>query len=307
MCKELLSKLQSMKKRKHLLAFAIIYVIFIWVISSQFLVMVHNSPLNRYGDFSDLDNNSGPNATAELQNFPNASDAKFGLTFGNPDKRIFTQISKLPRGKFIVAFLRPYILAIAPLYVVLMIVIILITNYITDRPALQFSIKLIGGIISFSAIILAVFHSDPKIQFITQANESVPVVSARDEISSMFYFAIISQGAIIGSLAAVWTRPVIPDKSDDTEVIRLHIENWRKYGSWIATLFGGVFLTIALVFITDLSSVGQYFLRHAIVLFGGGLILHLVFITYKISKLEERFCSIKERQRNRLPKRWRYK
>lgn len=295
-------QLQSLRAKRHLLAFTIIYAIFVWIVISQSLVMVHNSPLNKYGDFSDLKKSSGSNATAKLQNFSNTSNAEFGLTYGEPTAPIFDQIAKPPLvGDFIPGFLSLPIIVSVLLYLVLIgVVIWLIHSRITHSPT-QFTTIVLAGTILFFLHISLLFQLDSMIQYISSSNEPMAVFSARSNIPDIFYLLIFLQGVIISSLAAVWTRPLLPNEPHNAKFIQLHTENWRKYGSWIATLFGGVFLTTAIVFITDLSSVGRHFLRHALVLFGGGLVLHLGFITYKITKLEQKFSDLlKRRQKSTL-------
>lgn len=281
------------KNRRHLLAFTTVYSIFTWIVVSQLLVMVHNSPLNRYGEFSDLKGNPGANPTEKLQHFPNASNAKFGLTYGDPTNPIFDQIAGVHAGgDFISAFPRAYIIATVLSYLALSWGMIRLVKSRTESSSAQFTTIIIGGTILFFSLMLFLFELDPMLMYFQTNGKSVTIFSALAEIPTIFYILIIAQGVIISSLAAVWTRPLLPKELDNPKVIRLHSENWRKYGSWIASLFGGVFLTTAIVFITDLSSVGRYFLQHALVLFAGGLVLHLGFIIYKLTKLEEKFSDL---------------
>lgn len=279
-----------MKGIWHLRIFAFLFPVFMWIVMSQSLVMVHNSPLNRYGGFSSLNSGNYTNSTAQLHNISNGTDANFGLTYGEPNVTIFKQVADLP---VLTGFFDIGLILFIIFYSLFMIGLVLLAEGQQEKSTSKFITKTLVGVLIFFCLSILLYHIDKDIAYITAANELVGVIPNLLEITPVFHMMIIFQGAILSSIVAIWTTPILPKNPYDQEVISLHIGNWKQYGSWIATLLGGIFLTTAIIFITDLSPVGKYFLRHVLVLFGGGLLLDIMFIVHKIAKLEEEFTGLR--------------
>lgn len=147
---------------------------------------------------------------------------------------------------------------------------------------------------SYIAFIYILFSRLLPIEYI-YAEETIPVVTAYQNglIHPGFIFLIILQGAMFGVVCSIWTRPLNPKKSleernesDSNMSIRRHISNWRQYGSWIATILGGLFLSTIVLIIFNGTSYGTLVVRNMFILFGGTVVLSLGYITLKLAHLE---------------------
>jgi hypothetical protein len=104
---------------------------------------------------------------------------------------------------------------------------------------------------------------------------------------SLFYLLITLQSLVSSITFYIWTRPLIPKEHSCRSDLRLHLDNWRTYGTWVGTLFGAVGISAGLAFVTDAAGFGPIFIRYVIYFFGSAMVINLIFIIYKISELEK--------------------
>lgn len=128
------------------------------------------------------------------------------------------------------------------------------------------------------------------------------------DIPVAFWGLIVAQCGAVGVVSIVVSTEIVPagivterelsrfyTESPETvfeidkKKLQIHVQNWRQYGTWLISLFVSVGWAGSLVFITDVAPFGRSFIFHAVVLFGGGLLLTIGFISVKLSRLEQHF------------------
>lgn len=269
------------KEHARFVVFFVILTVFVWVLFSQTLTLVHNTPANTHGGLSEIGSGSVNQSTADLHNISN-NQTRFGLTYGDPGEPVPVQTEY---GIGIISIF-PRVLKGALFYVGTSLIFFRLIELYTEKRRNKFMLQLLSYVSLYMLSLIGYFHEDKKIVYYTSNAIELGIVEAG--IIKPFYLLIFVESIIVGGLTAIWTQPLIPVEKE-AEIIRFHRENWKQYGTWGTSLLGGVFLSSAVVFITDVSDVGWSFLRIAITLFGGGLVMYIAFIIYKIQNLEEEF------------------
>lgn len=231
--------------------------------------MVHNSPLNTITSQND-DIDAFTDATSKLQE----ENKRAGLTFGKVDQPVKDQVHSLT-GYIIIS--RDFAL----------VVIILSCIILGVCSKCSFLSSLITSIFAYMGGILAIFELIPQIHFLTHGGSSISVMQAilSDKVVTGFFLLSFLQAIIVCSVPLVWTRPIMPEFHSN-QGLRIHLNNWRKYGSWLATVLGGVLLTGVLVFLNNGSPFGSIFIQHVLILIGGAVVLNIGFVVFKLQCIE---------------------
>ena len=272
-----------MKGRLYLLVSALLIGLFATVVFSTTVVMVHHSPVNMAEDVT-LENATLPDLTGD--------NSSYGLTFGEKDQLVGEQVSGI---------LPPYL--ITPAIPIGIVYFILTLVFGMERISESFRSpgKATGLFIAFvflhGIITLGMFGFVDRIYYISNNTDYItaPMRVMYEAIvnTKLLIMLLILQGTVLATVLTLWTHPLVPKYSDisrlrryDSDLLKLNIRKWRQYGTWLSTVFGGVLLTGALVFITDASPYGGIFLTHALILVGGGTALSLGYIAYRIHRIE---------------------
>lgn len=274
-------------------ALALFSTYLLFILSTS-IVMVHNSPLNTITNQND-EGDAFANAQSKLEE----ANKIPGITFGEIDQPVKDQTEMLMES---IILSPPF-----PIFSILLsssILLIfyqgtgLLERYTRMSASVSATITFIISVIAYAFGVILILEFTPKVHFITSNWESESVLWAvsNSKVVPQFFFFTIFQGAIVNSIPFVWSRPIIPSYynrySNSNQAILIHLDNWRKYGSWLATVFGGILLTSVLVFITDLSLFGSLFVQHALALIGGVVVLDLIFVIFKLQKIERKVAGL---------------
>lgn len=215
---------------------AVLFSFYLLTIISTTVIMVHNSPLNTVTNQSE-NGDAFTDASSKLQE----ANKRPGLTFGKVDKPVKDQIQTIT-GHIISS--NRFIFLVALLSVALFGVFSGLQKYI--QPPLLIPILL--SILCYYFGVLAIFEFTPQIHFLTSDwnSESVRWATQNERLVPKFALLIFLQSLIVSSVPLLWTQPIMPEYHSH-EALRIHLNNWRKYGSWLATVLGGVLLTGILI------------------------------------------------------------
>jgi hypothetical protein len=230
-----------------------------------------------------------------------------GLTYGTIGERIYTQISTNLRSSS--TFLIATVLSGLLIGVAVDRARVWKRADSNGKLTLSKSAPVITAI-GYIVLVFTTLHVTPQIHYQSCIGRE-PVLENVFNIPLAFWGLILAQAVAIGLVSAVLSTDIIPDgavatwelsridsreglssnqvTNVDKERLRIHVQNWRQYGTWLISLFISVGLAGSLVFITDVAPFGRSFIIHAVVLFGGALALVVGFISYKISRLERHF------------------
>lgn len=271
----------------------VLFSAYLMIILSTSIAMVHNSPLNTITNQND-NGDAFTNASVKLED----ANKNPGITFGNVNEPVKDQ-TRMLMGYVITTI--PFSILVIPFSFILLAIFYYAPDYFEQNFNLPSGVSailtLLASVIIYTLGVLAILEFIPEIHFITSGWDSKSVLWAvlNTEIVPQFFLFMLFQAVIVNSIPFVWTRPIMPQYynrySNSNQALLIHLENWRKYGSWMATVFGGILLTSVLVFITDLSLFGSLFVQHALALIGGVVAFDLAFVIFKLQRIE---CEIAE-------------
>jgi hypothetical protein len=111
-------------------------------------------------------------------------------------------------------------------------------------------------------------------------------------IHHSYYILLSLQTSVFVVTSIVWSRSIYPVKISSSQ-LRMNIQNWKQYGTWIGTFFGAIGISVGVFFITNTTEFGSLFVRHILVLFGAGIVLNISFVVNKIYRMERKLveCS----------------
>lgn len=217
----------------------------------------------------------GPNIDVEEVDI---SETKLGLTFGDFDKGFIGQSSSFIIILFILSSILVGLFEFTRLW----------KNDVAP-------FVMTGG---YFFLIMGVFLYHPKIRFFNEDGETISTYSAifGGEVIHWFWFMIIAHIVMIGSVSLFWSIPMVPKEyikpPKDTDALTLHLENWRKYGSWTLSLLTGLALSASLIIVLDSLPFGSAFSIHIVIVFGGGLVLNMIYMGLKLRKIEQAITSV---------------
>ena len=255
------------------------FTLFILLLSSTSVIMLHNTPLNKVTSTSEDDVWKNAKSTLDKEN------KRPGITFGEVDRPVHQQTET--------ALAR---IIISPLFLILIILL----SSIVLLPLLFFKGSLLNFFLPavfYFVGMLSLLCIHPNIRFMTYGFQQESILwNITDNLVGHFWILLTFQSVIVGTIPLVWSQPIMPRyynkyiSSDD--LTQVHIQNWRKYGSWLATIFGGILLTSALVYLENVSSFGSLFLQHVLIAIGGALLLNLVYVIHKLRRIEYEIATL---------------
>lgn len=272
---------QNLKTHRYKIAAFVVFTIYLASVLSMTIAISHYTPLNTIS----TENESDPqeNATEIL----NKTGKRAGLTVGDLDKPFKKQIGTFS-GYLITSL--PFLLSVSLLALLLLLVFSKQSEDSNSILGLSQLLRFVVGIVLYIFSVVLILRFLPQVHFIDVNGNSRTIFWAlsRDKMVMQFWILLFLQAAIINSVLYVWTRPVLPAylNSRKKRALTMHLNNWRKYGSWLATVLGGVLLTSILVFITNTTQFGSFFIQHVLILVGGAVILDLLFIVFKLYRIE---------------------
>lgn len=272
------------KLKVQLLSAILLWIVIAMTLSST-IALFHNSPVNTADtSFDDL-NQSDVNVTV------NGENQSFGLTYGQRNASLDNQSFVMNLGLMIVGPVFPLVIAFVGL-------LWWIWNYGPSRMRSQNgNIKLhyatLGMAFMYYLFSLFAYNLLPRVRYISvDYRNGVYLACAGADITPKFWLLIGFQSVIFATVAGIWTRPIIPDtvRSNDTDIsgvkkLEIHLENWRKFGSWAVTLIGGVIITSGIAFVGQLPF-GGFFVQHVIIVCGGAVLLILAYVIYTLDELK---------------------
>lgn len=267
----------SLIQNRYKIAGILLFSLYLLIIVSTTVIMVHNSPLNTITSQSDDD------AFADAHLILQEENKRPGLTFGEVDRPVKDQVRTVT-GYLI--FSNRFVSLVA------LLTIALLGLFCIGVYFQSFILAVLSSVFCYMGGILVIFELTPQIYFITSnwSTESVLWAASNDRIVTGFFLLTFFQSIIVTSVPLLWTRSIMPEFHSH-QALRIHLNNWRKYGSWLATVLGGVLLTSVLVFINDNSPFGSLFIQHSLILIGGAVVLNLGFVVFKLQCIEKKIVN----------------
>lgn len=274
---------ESLGDPKRKILAVLVFTAFLIPVFSTTIIITHNSPLNAVvsGEEGDAWNNSA-GKLIEAGKYP-------GLHFGD-FKPVRKQVLTIPGLLILTWPLASWSL----LFAVIVLGIPWFISQIVDWAKIW---KAVLGVIwvflIFPSFELTLFEFVHELYYITSDgwnDINIWQATLGRKMHTFFLVLLIGHSVTINLIPLLWTRTIIPDFFTDDEISTnkklVHIENWRQYGTWMTTLFGGIALSAIFVLITENQGYGGAFIRHFLILLGGVVVLGLMFIVLKVYRLE---------------------
>lgn len=275
---------------RYKIAALMLFSVYLLIILSTSVAMIHNSPLNTITSQNDS-SDAFSDASLKLQE----ADKHPGLTFGEVDKPVQTQ-TRMLMGYIIISI--PFSILVLFLASTILAGFYYLPKFLeeySNSPALL----TFGLSMAFYGLsVVLILEIVPDVHFITSNwnRKSVLWAVLNGRLTPLFVLLIFFQSIIVNCIPFLWTRPIMPNYynrySNQNQALMIHLDNWRKYGSWMATVFGGIILTSVLVFLTDISLFGSLFVQHSLILIGGVVVLNLAFVVFKLQSIERRIAGL---------------
>lgn len=256
---------------------AIGFVVYIYFVLRANIALFQNSPVNL------IENTSLKDANAS---FLAKKEKRYGLTYGEDPQMSFHLFS----FDHLEVALTAVVLALA-----ILLVWYVVHTKISSLPALLF----LFGWTYLSLYLVSLSHILPM-NFYIEACTLIPAESLYKYAIPLFWVNILIQSVSTAIVPMFWSIDVIPDFVRDSsgdirsDSLKSHLENWRQYGTWTVSIFGGLALTVAVTVVTNASPYGSAFVRYFLVLLGGMLLLIMGYVIYKTHKVERELVGLEQ-------------
>lgn len=260
-------------KRQQIKSFVVaVFTGYTFLVVSTNLVMFQNSPINTL-DVTFSDEKSEINSAV-------ANNSQYGLTVGDPTEPLKALSLNLD-----------IIVITSSLLIVSGLFFCLSTNFSGGRAWLVLYAAV------FPISYLAIMSVLPGVQYFVVENNNHVSISLLSGISSqplLFFVMLASQGLVMSSILYVWSLPLMPEFAPDAnetdghrELIKIHRNDWKQYGTWAVSLFGGLGIAASIAFFGGVSPYGSAFIIHTLILFGGSLFLIMGYVVWKIKATQK--------------------
>lgn len=280
------------------------FTIYVWLIFSSTIAILHNHPVNEIAPVGGNDptlRSFDPNgtrfdsATRMLHERLGSNESGFGITYGVPYEPLWSQVDWILLGGM------P---STIPWGIVFTVVLLGLYVSIRRREGTAPSM----GVLLWSTVsicllylvfTLVAFDVIPLVNFYRATGETAGVLESLlgREIGLTFYLVVVSEGVFFAGITNLWLQPFVPDRiskkvrrdtisEEDVDRVNMYLAKWSQYGSWLVAVFGGAILSMAVLYVTEVRLFGGLVIRHIILLFGGTLVFYISFVACKIDVIE---------------------